>query len=322
MSIIIAGGAGFIGSKLAAHFIKLGQHVLILDNVCRGREEYIKEYKKEGRLQFEKLDLADLPATARAVQAFHQKHPVDTVWHMAANSDIPAGIADAHVDLNDTFMTTFSLLQAMNAAGIKHIAFASSSAIYGDHGPDSILTEDAGPLLPISNYGAMKLASEAALSAAAESWLERVWIFRFPNVVGLPATHGVILDFIRKLQQTPNRLEVLGNGAQQKAYLHVDELVDAMLFIVAHAQEKVGVYNIGPEDAGCTVAQIAEAVVGQLSPGSPIAYGNEPRGWVGDVPKFRYSVEKLARLGWRPKHSSFDAVCRAIGEIRLQENAP
>lgn len=320
MSIIIAGGAGFIGSRLAAHCITQQGPVLVLDNLCRGRKEYLKEHIGNEMLHFERLNLADLAATAKAVRTFHKKYPVDMVWHMAANSDIPAGIADAHVDLNDTFMTTFALLEAMKAAGITRIAFASSSAVYGDLGPDSMLTEDTGPLLPISNYGAMKLASEALLSAAAENWLEKVWIFRFPNVVGLPATHGVILDFIRKLQHTPDRLEVLGNGTQQKAYLHVEELVNAMLFIVPHAPEKLGVYNIGPEDAGCTVAQIAESTVGLVSPGASIVYGHEPRGWVGDVPKFRYSVQKLAKLGWRPKHSSLEAVRRAIHEIHLQEN--
>lgn len=319
MSLIIAGGAGFIGSGLAARFIKQGRRVLILDNLSRGKEEYIEEPAKGGKLQFERLDLADIPATAEAVRAFHKKHPVDTVWQMAANSDIPAGMADDRVDLNDTFMTTFSLLQAMKASGLKKIAFASSSAVYGDHG-ERPLTEEAGPLLPISNYGAMKLAAEAVLSAAAESRLEKVWIFRFPNVVGRPATHGVILDFIRKLRRTPNRLEVLGDGSQRKAYLHVDELAEAMLFIVARAPEKVGLYNIGPEDAGCTVAQIAEAVVGRVSPGAAIVYGREPRGWVGDVPKFLYSVQKLARLGWRARSSSLEAVRRAIDEIT--ENAP
>ena len=188
-------------------------------------------------------------------------------------------------------------------------------------GSDTPLREDMGPLLPISNYGAMKLASEAMISAAAESWLNRAWVFRFPNVVGTPATHGVILDFVRKLKATPGELQVLGNGTQQKAYVHVADLVDAMCFITEHAQEMVNVYNIGPSDSGCSVRQIAETVVRRVSPGAKIAYGTEGRGWVGDVPRFSYSVAKLAALGWNTSHGSVDAVARAVDEIATQEQA-
>jgi UDP-glucose 4-epimerase len=165
----------------------------------------------------------------------------------------------------------------------------------------------------------MKLASEALISAAAESYLERVWLFRFPNVVGTPATHGVILDFIRKLKITPRRLDVLGNGTQQKAYLHVEELVDGMLFLAEKTHEKVNLYNLGPDDAGCRIADIAAAVVKRVSPKASIVFGTEGRGWVGDVPKFRYCVDKAAKMGWHVKLSSVEAIQQAVDEIALQE---
>ena len=319
MSVVLAGGAGFIGSKLAARFLARGRHVLVLDDLCRGRQEYLEQLTPRDHLHFVETDLAKPEKTTAVMRDFHMAHPVDTVWHMAANSDIPAGIADATVDLRDTFMTTFSLLEAMKPLGIRRLAFASSSAIYGDLGPETRLHENIGPLLPISNYGAMKLASEAIISAAAESWLQTAWIFRFPNVVGTPATHGVILDFVRKLKSDPSVLSVLGNGTQQKAYLHVDDLVEAMLFIAENAKDKINLYNIGPEDAGCTVRGIAEATVARVSPNARITYGDEPRGWVGDVPKFAYSVDKLAALGWRTPHSSIGAVEKAVDEIASQE---
>lgn len=320
MSIVIAGGAGFIGYTLAKRFLERQRHILVLDNFCRGRREFLESLNADS-ITIEEADLSDERQTHDILKNWHALHPVDAVWHMAANSDIPAGIEDAHVDLRDTFMTTFSLLQAMKRIGIGNFAFASSSAIYGDMGSDTPLREDMGPLLPISNYGAMKLASEAMISAAAESWLNRAWVFRFPNVVGTPATHGVILDFVRKLKATPGELQVLGNGTQQKAYVHVADLVDAMCFITEHAQEKVNVYNIGPSDSGCSVRQIAETVVRRVSPGAKIAYGTEGRGWVGDVPRFSYSVAKLAALGWNTSHGSVDAVARAVDEIATQEQA-
>jgi UDP-glucose 4-epimerase len=168
----------------------------------------------------------------------------------------------------------------------------------------------------------MKLASEALISAAVENFLERALIFRFPNVVGTPATHGVILDFIRKLRASPGRLEVLGNGTQQKAYLHVEELVEALLFIEERDAGNICLYNIGPEDAGCRVSEIAEAVVARVAPYAEIVYGTEDRGWVGDVPKFRYCVDKLAKLGRRPRLSSLEAVRRAVDETAGQECVP
>jgi UDP-glucose 4-epimerase len=172
--------------------------------------------------------------------------------------------------------------------------------------------------LPISNYGAMKLASEAQLRAAHEAYVERVSVFRFPNVIGVPATHGVILDFVGKLKTTPDQLVVLGDGTQQKAYLHVSDLVSAMLHI-AERRQRFAVYNIGPADDDVTVRFIAEAVRDAFRPGATIQYGEGNRGWVGDVPRFRYSVERLVNTGWEPTLDSRGAVAHAVGEIIEQE---
>jgi UDP-glucose 4-epimerase len=199
------------------------------------------------------------------------------------------------------------------------MAFASTSAVYGDLG-DIPLTEDIGPLFPISNYGAMKLASEALISASVESFLEKAYIYRFPNVIGTPATHGVILDFIHKLQKTPKNLEVLGNGSQRKGYLHVQDLIDAMLAIQKLVQEPVNYFNIGAGDEGIYVRDIAQIVVDTVSPGAAIAFGESDKGWVGDVPRFQYSIEKLKKLGWSPKHDSTQAVRLAVKQILAEQS--
>jgi UDP-glucose 4-epimerase len=165
----------------------------------------------------------------------------------------------------------------------------------------------------------MKLASEAAITAAAEKFLTRALLFRFPNVVGVPATHGMILDFIRRLHKEPDRLDVLGDGTQKKSYLHVSDLVDAMLLIQERATRKVDAFNIGPTDDGVFVRQIAEETVATVAPGAQIHYGTGNKGWVGDVPRFTYSTAKVRALGWRPKIDSLEVVRRAIGEIAVQE---
>jgi UDP-glucose 4-epimerase len=196
---------------------------------------------------------------------------------------------------------------------VRHFAFASTSAVYGVH--DHALSEETGPLTPISNYGAMKLASEAVVSAASEMFLERAWIFRFPNVVGPRATHGIIFDLLTKLKHNPPDLEVLGDGTQQKPYLHVSELLEAMFVICEKACDPFNLFNIGPPDQGTSVRQIAMAVRQEAAPSLPIRFTGGNKGWVGDVPRFWYSIEKLQRLGWAPSLTSAQAIERAVTEI-------
>lgn len=318
--IVVTGGAGFIAHGIIQRLLELGKTILAIDNLAGGSLENIAPMRAKRNFAFAQADLADLEAYRQTLAANVELGPVTDVWHMAANSDIPAGLRDNNIDLRDTFITTFNTLQIMEEQGARRLIFASSSAIYGDL-QDKILSEDSGPLLPISNYGAMKLASEAVITAAAEKFLERALLFRFPNVVGVPATHGVILDFVRRLRINGTRLEVLGDGTQRKPYLHVSDLVDAIFAIEARSLSKVDVFNIGPEDSGVTVRQIAEETIAVVAPGAELRFGVGDKGWVGDVPRFRYSIEKLRSLGWKPKLSSLDAARRAIREIARQEGA-
>jgi len=311
-TLLITGAAGFIGSHLTDRFLEMGHRVLGVDNFSRGTRGNIAQALQNPRFEFFEADLTDLAST-RAIVSGRQIH---AAWHLVANSDIGAGVADPNVDFRDTFLTTFNLLLAMRDAGIGKIAFASTSAVYGVH--DAVLEENTGPLFPISNYGAMKLASEALISAAVESYLDRAWIFRFPNVIGPRATHGIIFDLLTKLGRHPADLEVLGDGTQQKPYLHVFELLDAMLLISTKAPDALNWFNIGPPDEGATVLEIAEAVLRQAAPQTPIRFTGGNRGWVGDVPRFRYSIQKIEQLGWSPKLTSAQAVERAVGEIHLE----
>ena len=315
--VLVTGAAGFIGSQLVERLLAAGHHVTGIDNFVRGTRQNLEGSLSNPAFALLEADLADAAESRKAYASAHQRQPVAMVWHMAANSDIGAGVADPNVDLRDTFLTTFHSLSAMRELRIPTLAFASTSAVYGDRA--EALVEDSGPLFPISNYGAMKLASEGLISAALESYLERAWIFRFPNVIGGRATHGVIFDLIGKLLRSPGRdLEVLGDGNQQKPYLHVSELLDAMFFIVQHARERLNYYNVAGEDRGATVRYIAETVVEIAAPGTPIRYTGGKKGWVGDVPQFRYSTAKLAALGWQPRLSSPEAVRRAVAEVHAQ----
>ena len=309
MSVLVVGGAGFIGSVLVKEMLQDNTDIIVIDKLSLGSADYIDTTKVE----FHQIDVNNTEQVLEVLQG----KKIDEVWHLAANSDIPAGVEDMNVDLDDTFMSTVSTLKIMKEIGCKRIYFSSSSAVYGLN--ENRLYEDIGPLMPISNYGAMKLSSEALISASLESFLDKVCIYRFPNVVGVPATHGVILDFIKKLKKDMSILEVLGNGTQQKTYLHVSELIEAMLFINNNTDNGMNYYNIGAMDDGVFVKQIAEEAAKVVSPDAKINYQKADRGWVGDVPRFYYSVNKLKDLGWSPKMSSLEAIQRAVGEIASQE---
>ncbi|QWD14765.1 NAD-dependent epimerase/dehydratase family protein [Polynucleobacter paneuropaeus] len=316
---IVAGGAGFIGSNLVMHLLNEGHSVFVIDNFSLGRLQNLEHSIDHPGLTV--VD-ADLSSAVDAINSFGKAIPFGNdfdIWHLAANSDIPAGITNMDIDLSATFLTTANILQAMKHFNMRKFYFASSSAIYGDMG-DLAIHENSGPLFPISNYGAMKLASEALASASAESFLDLAMIFRFPNVVGAPATHGVIFDFINKLHLSGGKfLQVLGNGSQKKSYLHVSDLLSAMFTLRDSViNGRIQAVNIGPDDDGASVQWIAENVAARISPNAEIIYGAGNKGWVGDVPKFNYSIDLIKSYGWAPVLTSKEAIKRSINEIAIQ----
>jgi UDP-glucose 4-epimerase len=331
---IIAGGAGFIGLNLAMELLDCQRNsVTIIDNLSNAHiqrlNELLKAAQYRDRIAFEACDISDYCHLKNAwdtiKKGFKIRYPRDNytdkimVWHLAANSDIPSGIEDPGIDLRDTFMTTYNLLKLCKEENLRSFAFASSSAIYGDHGEKPI-SENTAPLMPISNYGAMKLASEAICFAAKHEFLKNLLIFRFPNVVGVPATHGVIFDFINKLKTNPSQLSVLGDGTQRKSYLHVSDLIKGMVMIseAEISESEAPVFNLGPMNDSVSVKEIAEMVRDLVSPNATITYGITPYGWKGDVPRFNYNIEKVISHGWTPELSSQAAVLIAAQEIFAQ----
>ena len=310
---LVTGAAGFVGSHLTDRLLSLGHRVIGIDNLALGRRANLGQALAHPRFTFLEADVNDWETWRSQLGTDPPADGIQLVWHLAANSDIRAGTSDPDIDLRHTFLTTFNVLKLMKTLGVRQLAFASSSAIYGRH--DEVLTENSGPLLPCSNYGAMKLASEGVIAAARETFLERAWIYRFPNVVGSRATHGVIHDFLKKLRATPGELEVLGDGHQEKPYLHVSELVEAMVYIQQRAAERLNYFHVGTQGSATTVRYIAEGVVRRAAPGAVIRYLGGTQGWPGDVPRFQYSIEKLRGLGWSPRLSSNQAVDLAIAEL-------
>ncbi|HLE96631.1 MAG TPA: NAD-dependent epimerase/dehydratase family protein [Candidatus Thermoplasmatota archaeon] len=308
MRALVTGGAGFIGSHLVDRLLAQGHEVVVFDNLSSGRTEFLAQHAGNPRLSILHADLLDLGAITRAIVG------VDAVWHLAANPDIRYGMEHTDWDLKQNAVATYNVLEAMRKAGCKRIAFASTSTIYGER--VAVPTpEDAAPVLPISLYGASKLAGEAYVSAFVGTFGLQAWIFRFANIIGPRGTHGVIVDFVEKLKKDRTRLEVLGDGRQSKSYLMVDELVDAMLLVVDRAKEPINVYNLGSSDA-LEVRRIAELVLDRTGQrGARIAYTGGARGWAGDVPRMLLDTTAVNRLGWKAKRTSEEAVREAVEAI-------
>jgi UDP-glucose 4-epimerase len=305
MKILVTGGAGFIGSHLCDALIQANHEVIVVDNLILGKMENINHLMKLPNFHFYKEDILNF----EGLKQIFNKHAFDMVFHMAANSDIQKGSADPEIDFNLTFKTTFNVLQCLKEFNVKKLFFASTSAIYGE--TSDLLTEDYGPLRPVSNYGAGKLASEAFISAFSAAYDIQTWITRFPNVVGERFTHGVIYDFIHKLKSNPNELEVLGNGEQNKPYLYVKDLIEGILFVCNNSHERFNVYNLG-SNTRTKVKEIAKMVIEEMGLNARINYTGGDRGWVGDVPEFKYDVSKINQLGWKAKYTSNESVRLAI----------
>ena len=305
MNILVTGGAGFIGSHLCDALLAKNHQVTVIDNLSLGRMDNIAHLEGNANFCFVRGEILDLAA----LRLLFEKNSFDMVYHLAANSDIQKGGKDPDVDYNLTFNTTYFVLQCMKEYGVKKLFFASTSAIYGETSEN--LTEDFGPLQPVSNYGASKLASEAFISAFSASYDIQTWIARFPNVVGDRFTHGVIYDFIGRLKVEPNVLTVLGNGEQYKPYLYVKDLVEGILFVCENSSERFNVYNLGSESR-TRVRDIARMVIEEMGLQSEIVYTGGDRGWVGDVPEFRYDLKKIHGLGWHAANNSDDSVRLAI----------
>jgi len=305
-SILVTGGAGFIGSHLVEALLAENE-VTVLDNFSSGKREFIAPHLNNSRFRLLEADLIDTIALEKAL------NDVDMVFHLAANPDVKLGAENTRVHLEQNVLATYNLLEAMRKCGVKKIAFTSTSTIYGE-ATEVPTPENYGPLLPISLYGASKLACEALISSYCHTFEMQSWIYRFANIVGERGTHGVLVDFMRKLRENQRELEILGSGQQKKSYLEVKDCVRAMQHCVQHSDEQINVFNIGSEDS-VDVTKIADIVAYQMGL-VDVLYrytgGVDGRGWKGDVKVMQLSIEKIKRLGWTPQESSAQAIEMAV----------
>ena len=299
--ILVTGGAGFIGSHLVDELINQENDVIVFDNLSSGKMEFIEHHLKNSRFRLVKGDLLDQDKIIKTCNG------IDLVYHVAANPDVRLGASDTKVHFDQNILATYNLLEAVRINNVKQLAFTSTSTVYGEA---NIMPtpEEYGPLIPISLYGASKLACEALITSYSHTFDIQAWIFRFANIVGPRSTHGITVDFINKLKSNPDKLEILGDGKQEKSYLHVSECVNAILFAIENSKEEVNIFNIGSEDT-INATTIGKIVVEEMSLNNvEFFYTGGSRGWKGDVPRMRLGIEKLKGLGWKPVYTSEQSI--------------
>ncbi|HNU35206.1 MAG TPA: NAD-dependent epimerase/dehydratase family protein [Methanomassiliicoccales archaeon] len=310
-NIVVTGCAGFIGSHLTDALLAMGNHVVGVDNLSAGRREFMEEAEGYQDFRFVQADLLndDLRPIFKGA---------DAVMHMAANPDVRSGAKDTLSHYRQNIEVTYKVLEAMKETGVKDILFPSTSTVYGE--PAVIPTpEEYGPLVPISVYGATKLACEALICSYAHSFDMNGVIFRFANVVGTRSTHNVLHDFINKLKADPGRLEILGSEpGTTKSYVHVEDCVRGMLIGAEYARNKVEMFNLGSNDR-LSVKDIADTVV-EVMGLRGVRYEwtggvQGGRGWIGDVKNMLLASDKLRSYGWEPTMNSSQAIKKAVREI-------
>ena len=311
----VVGGAGFIGSHFTDRLLAspLTQAVTLFDNFSSGREWHYEQHLGDRRFHVVRGDVADLAALTHAIRGY------DVVIHLASNPDIARAATEPEIDFYQGTLLTNNVVEAMRRAGVRRLLYASGSGVYGELGTTPV-DEDTGPFLPVSTYGASKLAGEALIASYCAMFGLAACAFRFANVVGPRQTHGVGFDFLRRLSADPGRLRILGDGQQSKSYIHVSDVVNAVLLAHERSTAQYAVFNVSTLDA-ITVDEIAAEAVACLGLKQPPAYEytGGARGWKGDVPVVRLDSSRLRALGWSSERTSREAV-RAALEAMVHED--
>jgi UDP-glucose 4-epimerase len=318
--VLIVGGAGFIGSHFVDRlldFLRPAAAVTIYDNFSSGRPWHYEAHRENPRFTVIRGEAADLPTLASSMQG------QDVVIHLASNPDIARAATEPEVDFYQGTLLTNNVVEAMRRAAVPLLLYASGSGVYGELG-ERVAREDDGPFVPVSTYGASKLAGEALIASYCAMFGMRARAFRFANVVGPRQTHGVGFDFLRRLTQDPRRLRILGDGQQSKSYIYVEDVVAAVLLAGSQATNPEApafqVFNVSTADA-VTVEQIAGAAVACLALQPPPVYEftGGTRGWKGDVPVVRLNSDRIRALGWRSRWSSLEAVQASLAGMHAEE---
>jgi UDP-glucose 4-epimerase len=303
MRNLLIGGAGFIGRNLLEILESDPEQESMVVDCFRNSEPggFVTEFPQ---VKLHVLDATDQIMLKEIISKFKPHR----IYHLAANSDIKLSSTDPKIDMEDTFLTTLSIVNAIE--GFKpELFFASSSAIYGEKS-GSIREDDSK--VPVSPYGWMKWSSEEILlQAIKQEKIGKLVIFRFPNVVGKYMTHGVIFDLLQKLHNESKNLKVLGNGNQKKPYVLADELC-ALILRAMTKESRTQILNIS-NGTQVLVNEIVHAICSITKLFPVVEYSTTKGGWLGDIPEYQLDCSRAEKyLGELDLTNSHAAIEEAI----------
>jgi UDP-glucose 4-epimerase len=299
--VLVTGGGGFIGSHVVDVLLRRGARVTAFDNFSTGFREFLSAQE---HLRIVEGDLLDQAAIDEAMRG------VDFVFHLAANADIKDNLLTPRRCIEQNVVATQNVLEAMRTAGVREIALSSTGSVYGE--PATMPTPEDAPFpVQTSLYATSKIAAEGLLTSYALGFDFRTWIFRFVSVLGPRYTHGHVMDFWRKLRRDPSRLEVLGNGKQQKSYLHVADCVSAMFAAIERSREPINVFNLGHGYA-IEVNDSIRIITRAMGVSPRVEYAGGERGWVGDSPRILLDTTRIRALGWKPAKTIEESVVETL----------
>jgi UDP-glucose 4-epimerase len=313
MNVFISGGAGFIGSHLVRCLLEREEirRIVVFDNFSSGHRSFLSESAADSRLRIVQADLKDLKALKVAMEG------CQTIYHLAANPDIAKAVTQPDVDFWEGTYLTQNVLEAMRLNGSQTIVYTSGSGVYGENA-EVDFREDYGPCMPISTYGASKMAGEGLISAYCHMFGFCGRAFRLANVVGPRQTHGVGYDFLRRLKADPTRLRILGDGTQRKSYIHVEDVLRAIFAVMSQVTTPYDVFNVATDDyvTVLEIARLAVEISGLDERNVEFEFTGGDRGWKGDVPVVRFDCAKIKALGWKSRYSSKEALREAMTAMR------
>jgi UDP-glucose 4-epimerase len=303
--VLVTGGAGFIGFHLCRKLAELTPKLTIYDNLSSGKMENVKDVPKAKFVKGDILDLTKLCSQEKA----------DLIYHLAAQVVVPYSMENPLEDFETNAHGTLNVLEKARKDDARLI-FASSAAVYGN--PTMLPTSESYGFNPFSCYGLSKVVGEEYCDMYTSQYGLDITIMRFANVYG-SRCHGVINDFMDKLSKNPNKLEIIGTGLQSRDFVHISDIVEALI-TSAQTEKAIGqTYNLGFGET-TKVIDLAKMILKILNLTGETVITTTNVSWKGDINTIWFDISKVKKeLNWHPKITLEDTLKEMIRERKLSD---